>query len=164
MVAGMVATIRPYLPNDEGAVVALSLRTWAPNFASMERILGAEIHARLHGDWEEYQAISVRNTLRDDDVTAWVAARDGAVVGFVAATLNPSRLLGEIGVLAVDPADQDHGVGTALTEFATGWMREAGMRVAMIGTGGDEGHAAARRVYEKADYTVVPMARYFKAL
>ena len=38
------------------------------------------------------------------------------------------------------------------------------MRVAMIGTGGDPGHAPARRVYEKADYTLIPMARYFKAL
>jgi len=39
-----------------------------------------------------------------------------------------------------------------------------GLRVGMIGTGGDPGHAPARRVYEKADYTLIPMARYFKAL
>jgi hypothetical protein len=38
------------------------------------------------------------------------------------------------------------------------------MRVAMIETGGDPGHAPARRVYEKADYTLIPNARYFKAL
>jgi hypothetical protein len=36
--------------------------------------------------------------------------------------------------------------------------------VAMIGTGGDRGHAPARRVYEKADYRLIPLARYFKAL
>jgi hypothetical protein len=41
---------------------------------------------------------------------------------------------------------------------------EAVVRVAMIGTGGDPGHAPARRVYESADYTLMPMARYFKAL
>jgi len=34
----------------------------------------------------------------------------------------------------------------------------------MIGTGGDLGHQAARRTYEKAGYTPIPMARYFKAL
>jgi N-acetylglutamate synthase-like GNAT family acetyltransferase len=28
----------------------------------------------------------------------------------------------------------------------------------------DPGQAPARRVYEKADYTLIPMARYFKAL
>jgi GNAT superfamily N-acetyltransferase len=67
-------------------------------------------------------------------------------------------------MLAVDPACQQHGLGTALTGFATEWLRSSGMRVAMIGTGGDPGHAPARRVYEKADYTLIPMARYFKAL
>ena len=36
--------------------------------------------------------------------------------------------------------------------------------MALVETGGDPGHAAARRVYEKADYTILPVARYFKAL
>jgi hypothetical protein len=34
----------------------------------------------------------------------------------------------------------------------------------MIDTGGDAGHTSARRVYEKANYTLLPIARYFKAL
>jgi hypothetical protein len=28
----------------------------------------------------------------------------------------------------------------------------------------ETGHAPARRVYEKADYRLIPLARYFKAL
>ena len=52
----------------------------------------------------------------------------------------------------------------ALTEVATGWLRDAGMTMAMVETGGDPGHAPARRVYEKANYTLLPGARYFKAL
>jgi hypothetical protein len=43
-------------------------------------------------------------------------------------------------------------------------MRSAGMRLAMIGTGGDPGHAPARRTYEKAGYTPLPAVNYFKAL
>jgi hypothetical protein len=102
----MDARIRDFQPSDGEAVVALSLRAWAPVFGSMEQVLGREIFVRLHGeDWREYQAPSVRGVLADD-----------------------------------------------------------AMRVAMIGTGGDPGHAPARRVYEKADYTLIPMARYFKAL
>jgi len=31
-------------------------------------------------------------------------------------------------------------------------------------TGGEEGHAAARRAYEKAGYRGLPLVRYFKAL
>ena len=34
----------------------------------------------------------------------------------------------------------------------------------MIDTGGDPGHAPARQVYEKANYTLLPIVRYFKAL
>jgi ribosomal protein S18 acetylase RimI-like enzyme len=67
-------------------------------------------------------------------------------------------------MLAVDPEDQGRGLGTALTDHATAWLRQSGMRVAMIGTRGDRGHAPARRVYEKADYRLIPLARYFKAL
>jgi GNAT superfamily N-acetyltransferase len=83
---------------------------------------------------------------------------------FVAATLHRERLIGEISMLAVDPGHQGSGVGTALTELATDWLRRCGMRVAMVGTGGDPGHAPARRVYQKADYRSLPVARYFKAL
>jgi RimJ/RimL family protein N-acetyltransferase len=38
------------------------------------------------------------------------------------------------------------------------------MTVAMVEAGGDPGHAPARRVYEKAGYTLLPIARYFKNL
>jgi GNAT superfamily N-acetyltransferase len=119
----------------------------------------------LHGDWRQYQARAVREVLAGEATRVWVAEHDAGVVGFVAATFfDPERKLGEIVMLAVDPDHQGHGLGTALTESATDWLRDAGMLVAMIGTGGDPGHAPARRVYEKADYTLIPMARYFKAL
>jgi GNAT superfamily N-acetyltransferase len=160
----MHEAIRGYGPDDEESVVALSLRAWAPVFASLEQVLGSDISVRLHGSWRPYQECAVREILTDPDVHVWVAAAGGAVAGFVAVALNQERLIGEISMLAVDPDDQDQGTGTALTEFATAWLRDAGMRVAMVDTGGDAGHAPARRVYEKAGYTPLPVARYFRAL
>jgi ribosomal protein S18 acetylase RimI-like enzyme len=50
----------------------------------------------------------------------WVAEAEQEVIAFVAATLHPERLLGEITMLAVDPAHQDRGAGTLLTAFAAG--------------------------------------------
>jgi GNAT superfamily N-acetyltransferase len=50
-------------------------------------------------------------------------------------------------MLADDPHYQRLRIGFALTEHATGWLREAGMVVAMVETGGDPGHSAARRLY-----------------
>ncbi len=160
----MPTHIRECQPGDEEPIVALSLRAWAPVFASLEQALGREIAARLHGDWRKYQANAVRDILADRAVRTWVAEGEQGVVAFVAATLHHERLIGEITMLAVDPEAQDHGVGTGLTEFATGWLRDAGMRVAMVETGGDPGHAPARRVYEKAGYRPLPVARYFQAL
>ncbi len=160
----MTAPIRARRPEDEEAIVTLSLRAWQPVFASMQAILGDEIFIRLHGDWRRYQESSVRDALADKRMTIWVAD-SGHVVGFVAARIaDNQRNLGELYMLAVDPDEQDRGVGTALTEIATNWLREEGMRVAMISTGGDPGHAPARRVYEKAAYTLLPAAGFYKAL
>jgi ribosomal protein S18 acetylase RimI-like enzyme len=160
----MFATLREYELADEQAVVDLSLRAWESVFVSTQEILGDEIFVRLHGDWRQYQEQAVRRTLSDSATQVWVAEA-GAVVGFVAAIMfDAERRIGEISMLAVDPNHQQRGVGTALTVHATNWLRDSGMQVAMVETGGDHGHAPARRVYEKADYTLVPIARYFKAL
>ena len=160
----MDTRIRDYGPLDEQPVVELSLRAWAPVFSSLAQGLGREIFVRLHGDWRQYQEKEVRDTLADDATRVWVAEAARGVVAFVAAKLHPERRIGEIWMLAVDPDEQGRGIGTALTEVATGWLRDAGMTVAMVETGGDPGHAPARRVYEKAGYTLLPVARYFKAL
>jgi GNAT superfamily N-acetyltransferase len=128
--------IRDYQPSDRDQVVALSLRAWAPVFGSMEQVLGKEIFVWLHShDWRQYQARSVSEVLADDAIRArvaeddaGVAEDDAGVAGFVAATVfDPERKLGEVVMLAVDPDHQKDGLGTALTEFATNWLRDAGM-------------------------------------
>jgi hypothetical protein len=43
-------------------------------------------------------------------------------------------------------------------------MKQAGMRLAVVGTGGEDGHAPARRSYEKAGYTGLPLVRYYKKI
>jgi ribosomal protein S18 acetylase RimI-like enzyme len=158
--------IRSYRGGDHDAVVALSLRAWPPVFESVESILGPELATRLHGeDWRAYQARSVSEMLAAPGHQTWVAEVSEDVRGFAVATVvDPERGLGEITMLAVDPAAQRQGAGLALTDHATAWLRDSGMRVAMVGTGGDPGHAPARALYEAAGYRQLPIARYFKAL
>jgi len=43
-------------------------------------------------------------------------------------------------------------------------MKDAGMSVAMVETGGDPGHERARHTYEKAGFELFPVARHFKKL
>jgi GNAT superfamily N-acetyltransferase len=162
-ITGVTARIRDYRSLDEEDVVRLSLRAWAPVFASLEQALGREIFLRLYGEWRQHQATAVRDTLTDSEMQIWVAEVERGLAGFVAATLR-SEIVGEIEMLAVDPDDQGQGTGSALTKHATAWLRERGARVAVVETGGDPGHAPARRVYQKAGYTLFPLARYFIAL
>ncbi len=163
----MATRIREYRSSDEEPVIEFALRAWAPVFASLEEALGAELFALLHhgdGDWRRYQENAIRRTLVDPSMHTWVADASPEPLGFVSARLTGDRQIGEIFMLAVDPDRQDHGIGTALTDVATCWLRDSGARVAFVETGGDPGHAPARRVYEKAAYNVLPIARYFKAL
>jgi GNAT superfamily N-acetyltransferase len=67
-------------------------------------------------------------------------------------------------MVAIDPSYQNRGLGTELTRVATDWIRDEGLPVAIISTGGDEGHAPARRAYEKAGYAAVPSVNFLKAL
>ena len=158
--------IRPFEDRDAEAVVGLSLRAWAPAYASLERVLGPEIFRRQHPDWREDQRRAVRGVLAANEKNVWVAeAGAGFVAGFVAIELDhPEEGMGEISMLCVDPDRQGAGIGTALTEFALERLKEAGMGVAMVETGGDPGHAPARRAYEKAGFALLPIARYFKNL
>ena len=157
--------IRPFEDGDTEAVVGLSLRAWAPAFASLEQTLGPEIFRQQHPDWREDQRRAVEDACATKKGRVWVAEAGASAVGFVAVELHhPERSMGEISMLAVDPDHQGCGIGTALTGFALDRLKDAGMKVAMVETGVDPGHAPARRVYEKAGYTLLPIARYFKNL
>lgn len=156
-------TIRPYLDRDADAVVHLSLRAWAPVFASIEQAMDAAVYDVFYPEgWRKSQQAAVQTALAEQDV--WVAEHNGTPVGFVSVVLHRDDRMGEIYMIAVDPEHQRKGVGRALIEHAADWMREAGMEVAMVETGGDPGHAAARRMYTKTGFQVLPVARFFKKL
>lgn len=156
--------IRPMQDADLDAIVQLSLLAWAPVFASFEQVLGTEIYARLHPNWRESQAKGVRIACQDAENEVWVAVVDETVVGFITYTLDHQAQQGEVYLLAVHPDHQNQGIGTALNQLAMEKMRESGMHLAVVSTGGDPGHAPARRAYEKVGYTPLPLVRYYKAL
>jgi GNAT superfamily N-acetyltransferase len=127
--------------------------------------MGDEIFERLYGyDWRHQQGEDVEQVLVDEGSEVWVVEVGGDVVGFAAAILKRGSAMGEIRMVAVDPDFQNEGLGTQLSDMATNWIREQGCSLALISTGGDVGHAPARRTYEKAGYTAVPSVNYFKPL
>jgi GNAT superfamily N-acetyltransferase len=157
-------SIRALSPEDIDRVVEFSVRAWRPVFESFARVMGPEIFGRLYPDWAAGQAADVDSACRAEGGHVWVAEADGRPVGFVSVIINDDTQIGEVYMIAVDPGYQNQGIGLDLVNFAVDWITERGMSLAEIGTGGDPGHAAARRVYEKAGFTPLPLVRYYRAL
>jgi ribosomal protein S18 acetylase RimI-like enzyme len=156
--------IRLVCDDDVEALVELSLLAWVPVFDSFERILGPRIYRSIWPDWRAGQREAIETICRDGEKTVWVAEVDGAAVGFVAYELNAQDRTGEVLLLAVHPDYQNLGIGTELNNHALARMAECGMAMAKVETGGDPAHAPARRSYEKAGYTGLPLVRYFQDL
>jgi ribosomal protein S18 acetylase RimI-like enzyme len=156
--------IESYSPRHLDGVIRLSLRAWAPVFDSIQKVMDFDVYRELHPDWRVNQRRAVERVCAAEDVKVWVAIDAGSIAGFVAVKLHSETSMGEIYMIAVDPDFQRRGIGAALAELALTSMRDAGMSVAMVETGGDPGHAPARRTYEKLGFGLLPIARYFKKL
>jgi GNAT superfamily N-acetyltransferase len=161
----MEMQIEPYNAQQLDAVIRLSLRAWTPVFDSIHNAMDADVYRAFYPDnWRVSQQKAVEDVCAAEDTNVWVAIAAGSPVGFVAVKLDSEFSMGEIYMVAVDPDFQGHGIGSALIEFALAWMKDAGMSVAMVETGGDPGHAPARHTYEKLGFGLFPVARYFKKL
>ncbi|GER91420.1 GNAT family N-acetyltransferase [Dictyobacter vulcani] len=150
----MKFAIRPASNDDIEELIQLSLLAWAPVFISFEQVLGSKIYSLLYPDWQKQQSEVVKHFCKDDEKTiVWVAELEGIIAGFIAYTLNIEDKSGEVELLAVHPEYQNRGIGTQLNKFVLAKMKENGIKLAVVGTGGDTGHAPARTTYEKAGYT-----------
>ena len=157
--------IRPLGAGEIEDVVRLSLLAWAPVFRSFEQVLGSRIYSLIYPDWQASQRAAVERLCEESEGNSvWVAAVDGTVAGFIVCSMNDAEKLGEVELLAVHPAYQNQGIGTRLNDFALAQMKARGMALAVAATGGDPGHVPARKAYEKAGYTGLPLVRYYQAL
>ncbi|GCE05402.1 GNAT family N-acetyltransferase [Dictyobacter aurantiacus] len=160
----MSVSIRLMSDEDIEPIVQLSLLAWAPVFDSFQQVLGERIYALMYPDWKKQQQEVVEKYCREEQTTVYVADVDGRVAGFITYTLNNEDKTGEVDLLAVHPEYQNRGIGTELNTFVFERMKERGIKLASVGTGGDPGHAPARRSYEKAGYIGLPLMRYYKDL
>ena len=157
--------IRPVCDSDIKDLAQLSLLAWGPIFDSFERILGSKIYTLIWPDWRISQRAAIETVCKDKEkFIVLVAELEGKAVGFLAYELDFKNKTGEVQLLAVHPEYQNRGIGTELNTFALNEMKKAGMTMARVETGGEPSHAPARRSYEKAGYTGLPLVRYFKDL
>jgi GNAT superfamily N-acetyltransferase len=156
--------IRPQLDADIEAIVAFSLRAWQPVYESTARVLGPRLNRLVYPDWAAGQARAVEEVCRDESMTVWVAEVGARPVGFAAVAFRTDPDSAEIEMIAVDPDQQNRGIGSALLAYAFDWISAAGVTLVQLGTGGDPGHAPARHTYEKAGFSPLPLVRYYKEL
>ena len=146
--------MRPAVGADLPYLDEVRQAAFEPIFDSFRSILGQEIYDFAQAHEDESQGELLTSSFASN--SAWqvyTAEINSTIVGFVSIQLNQEKLLGEIGLNAVHPDHAGNGIGTTMYNFAIDKMKEAGMQVATVGTGGDPSHAPARRAYEKAGFT-----------
>lgn len=158
--------IRTYVDSDFDRLLDLTIEVFGPFFEeSFRPTVGPRIFEYEHGDWRaDYR----RQLTGLHDPTAGrhvvVAEEDGRLVGFTAWRFDPDKRHGEIEFVAVRAAARRSHLGTRLCEFAFDALRRAGAEWASLGTGGDDFHAPARRLYESLGMTPFPSVHYYKQL
>ena len=147
--------IRSVQAEDEPLLQTIREAAFTPVFASFRSILGDEIYDLAQAKEDQAQENLLSSMLEfKSDWEVYTVKLDEKVVGFVSIQLNHETKMGEIGLNAVHPSYTSQGIGTEMYNFAVSRMKAAGMKVATVGTGGDPSHAAARRAYRKAGFTV----------
>lgn len=158
-------TLRDQRETDLPVLVDLAQRSWKDVEASVDEVLGNPLDRLATPSWDDHHEAVVRAACRSPESSVVVAEDDGEVVGFVASRVHAASAgmseYGEVEVIAVDPACRDRGVGRALLDRAIGQLRDAGVPVIMLETGGDEGHTPARALYESMGFRRLPTAQYW---
>ena len=161
----MIIDIQKYEDRHRAQILALSLRSWAPVFTKLRPAVPAYVYDAFYpDDWEARQAGDIDAFLQTEGRSAWVACDGPDVVGWVGVRLHAEDHMGEVYIFAVDPDRQREGIATALIDAAVAHMRLAGMRIVMVETGDDPGHAASRATYESNGFERWPVARYVRKL
>jgi len=142
----MPLEIRRVRPDEHEAAGALTLAAYETHLGATE---------------DDYRRQLADVSTRDANSEVWVAVEDGRLLGNV--TLcppgSPYREIaaedeGEFRMLAVDPAAQGRGVGTALVRLALDRARADGVRGMVLSTLATMGDA--HRIYERLGLTRAP--------
>ena len=167
MTAAISVRLRKYGSGDRSAILDVATAAFTPIYESIRSILGPELFRAVYPDWKASQTAYLESLLDGNEArNVWVAEDLGSaeLVGFVHYSIDTVAGSGEIGINAVAPHRQGAGIGTAMYNHVLGLMREDGVTLVHVSTGGDDSHRAARRAYEKAGFRPLPLTRLYRRL
>ncbi len=157
--------IREFDGADLPQLIDLTIETFRPLFERhLPDAIGAEVFAHDHGDWEEDYRREVP-TLHQPEHDRFVvlAEEEGRILGYVGWNVMQGGS-GRLEMVAVHPDARRRGIGGALCRDALDRLRDRGVSVVHIGTGGDAFHAPARRLYESLGFSGFPVVDYSRAI
>ncbi len=102
--------------------------------------------------WDEWVWKSVKEYLKEKNTKKFVTKINGKIVGFCSYRIDKIKKIGTVGYNGVLPEYSGLGIGTYQINKILELMKKEGMEIAEVLTGLNEGHAPARRMYEKAGF------------
>lgn len=160
-----MVTIVPYTSQNRTELLALSLRAWEPVFPMVQSAVPSFVYDCFYpSGWQARQYDDLALVLDGEPENVDMAIDGDVPIGWVCTRLHPQDNMGEVYVLVVDPVRQRDGVGRALMDRSFARVKAGGLRMIMVETGDDPGHAPARAAYEGSGFERWPVARYFKDL
>jgi len=149
------------------AVRNIVIEGWKPIRKAQKALIGEKAYNAMFTNWEENKAKSVTVCAFGGKPghCCFSAISDGRVAGVITAHFsNDTVPFMEIGNNSVSAEFAGRGIGSSMYRFILGEAKKRGCKYASVGTGLDDGHAPARRAYEKAGFsrdTAIETINYF---
>ena len=141
--------IAPCKPEHYADCARIAVQVWEGIHDAYIAYQGKELHDAFSANW---RASKEREIIEQQSWPgAFVALMDGKVAGFCGYRIVNGNL-GVLGFNGVDPQYRGNGIAKYLYEACFAHMRQQGLICTRVYTGMDNGHAPARRAYEKAGY------------
>ncbi len=156
--------IRALQAQDIESVQNFTVNAFKPIFESFENIMGEKVFPIVYSDWRQVHRDHVTNFYNDDNMTCLIAVIDDKPAGFIVYHMQPAEKTGMIEFLVVNPDYQNRGVGTELNQYVIDIMRQTGIKVVSVSTGGDPSHEPAQKAYEKVGFKPFPNIWYYQYL
>jgi GNAT superfamily N-acetyltransferase len=157
--------MRPFRPDDLAWVMATADAAWRPINAAYRAAYGDELFDLLVPNEHTRKGAEMKEMCSAAPGQVLVCEEGGRRVGFVTYLLDAERGIGEIGNNAVDPDCGLKGIGQQMYRHVMDLFRARGMGFAMVRTGLDDGHAPARRAYERAGFDIsIGSVSYYRKL
>ena len=155
--------IRSATAADYDTVIEIAVSQWAKIYEVYRQILGDEIYEMHFPNHLEAKAKAIRADL--DSGKVLVAECEGQVAAFIHYNYCEQTKIGEISDNAVSGEFRGRGIAPQLYNHIIDMFRKLGAQGVTVHTGLDDGHAPARRAYEKVGFKVgLPSIRYYMNL